>query len=95
MGALVQAVGGARSGQDPAECGAFGRLGGDCLADVGWLRAQPAVFWPVACDPTVSRLIDTLAANGKRALTAIRAARAEVREHVWKLARQRRMRVIR
>ncbi|ORB95589.1 IS1380 family transposase, partial [Mycobacterium persicum] len=32
-------------------------LGGDCLADVGLLRAEPGVFGPVASDPTVSRLI--------------------------------------
>lgn len=32
-------------------------LGGDCLADVGMLRAEPAVFGPVASDPTVSRLM--------------------------------------
>ncbi|MCZ4103471.1 IS1380 family transposase [Streptomyces sp. So13.3] len=61
-------------------------LGGDCLADVGMLRAEPAVFGPVASDPTVSRLIDSLAAAGPKALTAIRSARATVREHVWKLA---------
>ncbi|MEU8837398.1 transposase, partial [Streptomyces sp900116325] len=61
-------------------------LGGDCLADVGMLRAEPAVFGPVASDPTVSRLVDTLAAAGPNALTAIRAARAGIREHVWKLA---------
>ncbi|WP_331732232.1 IS1380 family transposase (plasmid) [Streptomyces avidinii] len=61
-------------------------IGGDCLADVGMLRAEPGVFGPVASDPTVSRLIDTLAAAGPKALTAIRAARAEVREHVWKMA---------
>ncbi len=30
-------------------------LGGDCLADVGMSRAKPAVFGPVASDPTVSR----------------------------------------
>ncbi|MCX4785919.1 IS1380 family transposase [Streptomyces sp. NBC_01221] len=60
-------------------------LGGDCLADVGMLRAEPAVFGPVASDPTVSRLIDILAAAGPKALTAIRSARAKVREHVWKL----------
>ncbi|SOR77700.1 hypothetical protein SCNRRL3882_1170 [Streptomyces chartreusis NRRL 3882] len=35
-------------------------LGGDCLADVAMLRCEPAVFGPVASDPTVSRLIDTL-----------------------------------
>jgi hypothetical protein len=38
-------------------------LGGDCLADVVMLRAEPAVFGPVASDPTVSRLVDTLAAR--------------------------------
>jgi hypothetical protein len=61
-------------------------LGGDCLADVGMLRAEPAVFGPVASDPTLSRLIDALAARGKRALTALQQARAHVREHVWALA---------
>jgi hypothetical protein len=37
-------------------------LGGDCLSDVGMLRAEPAVFGPVASDPTVSRLVDVLGA---------------------------------
>src|SRR3954453_21627459 len=58
-------------------------LGGDCLADLALLPAEPAVFGPVASDPTVSRLIDTLAASGEKALRAIRAARAEVRHRVW------------
>ncbi|SCD83739.1 hypothetical protein F558DRAFT_03722 [Streptomyces sp. AmelKG-A3] len=49
-------------------------LGGDCLADVAMLRCEP-----VASDPTVSRLIDTLAASGEKALQAIRSARSEVR----------------
>ncbi len=61
-------------------------LGGDCLADVAMLRCEPSVFGPVASDPTVSRLIDTLAASGERALQAIRAARSEVRSRVWSLA---------
>lgn len=61
-------------------------LGGDCLSDVTLLLAEPAMFGPVASDPTVSRLVDTLAGSGKRALTAIRRARAQVREHVWALA---------
>jgi hypothetical protein len=61
-------------------------LGGDCLADVGMLRAEPAVFGAVASDPTVSRLIDALASAGPKALAAIRSARAQVREQVWKLA---------
>ncbi|MFD9073299.1 IS1380 family transposase [Streptomyces lasiicapitis] len=61
-------------------------LGGDCLADVGMLRAEPAVFGAVASDPTVSRLVDALASAGPKALAAIRTARAQVREQVWKLA---------
>ncbi len=61
-------------------------LGGDCLADTAMLRAEPAVFGPVASDPSVSRLVDTLAAAGPRALAAIRQARAEVRQRVWQLA---------
>ena len=48
-------------------------LGGDCLADVAVLRAQPALSGPVASDPVVSRLIARLAADAPRALKAIRA----------------------
>ncbi|MFC6060893.1 IS1380 family transposase, partial [Streptomyces pratens] len=40
----------------------------------------------VASDPTVSRLIDTLAASGEKALQAIRSARSEVRDRAWSLA---------
>jgi hypothetical protein len=61
-------------------------LGGDCLADVGVLRAEPGVLGPVASDPTVSRLVDTLTAAGPKALTAIRDARSQVRSRVWELA---------
>lgn len=38
-------------------------LGGDCLADIALLRAEPRVFGPVASDPTVSRTISALAAR--------------------------------
>ncbi|MFE6337690.1 IS1380 family transposase [Streptomyces sp. NPDC057798] len=61
-------------------------LGGDCLADIAMLRAEPDVFGPVASDPTVSRLVDALTAAGPKALTAIRSARAEVRSRVRELA---------
>jgi hypothetical protein len=61
-------------------------LGGDCLADVNLLRAEPGVFGPVASDPTVSRLVDTLAGAADQALTAIETARAGARERVWRLA---------
>ena len=60
--------------------------GGDCPADVAALRAGPGVFGSVASDPTVSRLVDTLAAAGQPALEALRAARGKARAWAWKLA---------
>jgi hypothetical protein len=64
-------------------------LGGDCLADVAVLRAWPELAGPVASDPVVSRLISALAAEGPRALRAIRKARAAARERAWALAGDR------
>jgi Transposase DDE domain group 1 len=61
-------------------------LGGDCLADAGVLRAEPALFGPVASDPVVSRLIARLAADAPAALTAIGKARAAARDRAWQLA---------
>ncbi len=61
-------------------------LGGDCLADIAMLRAQPDLFGPVASDPVVSRLVTRLAASAPRALKAIRAARASARQRAWELA---------
>ena len=40
--------------------------GGDCLADVAMLRAQPELFGPVASDPVISRLVSALAADARR-----------------------------
>ena len=51
-------------------------LGGDCLADVAVLRAQPELFGAVASDPTVSRLIEALGDDPAAVIAAIRAARA-------------------
>ncbi len=64
-------------------------LGGDCLADVAVLRAQPELAGPVASDPVISRLVAALAAEGPRALRAIRKARAAARERAWALAGER------
>jgi hypothetical protein len=61
-------------------------LGGDCLADIATLRAEPGVFGFVASDPTVSRLINTLAQDADTALTAIDSARVRVRARAWALA---------
>jgi Transposase DDE domain group 1 len=63
-------------------------LGGDCLADVAVLRAEPLLFGPVASDPVISRLISQLARHAPRALAALRAARAAARERAWALAGQ-------
>ena len=64
-------------------------LGGGCLADVAVLRAQPELAGPVASDPVMSRLVAALAAEGPRALRAIRCARAAARERAWALAGDR------
>ena len=56
---------------------------GDCLADLALVRAQPQLFGRVASDPTVSRLVATLAADAPAALHALPAARAAARARVW------------
>ena len=61
-------------------------LGGDCLADIAVLRAQPELAGSVASDPVVSRLVTALAADAPAALRAIRTARAAARERAWALA---------
>jgi hypothetical protein len=59
---------------------------GDCLADLAELRAAPEVFGPVASDPTVSRLVDALAADVPAALAAIAAVQATAWARAWSLA---------
>ena len=80
----------ARAVHDPGkvvlDLGIMLAAGGVCPADVAALRAQPGVFGLVASDPTVSRLVDTLAAAGQPALAALRAARGKARAWAWKLA---------
>lgn len=61
-------------------------LGGDCLADIALLRAEPDVYGLVASDPTVSRAIDRLAQDAVAVLRAINTARAAGRARVWELA---------
>ncbi len=60
--------------------------GGDCLADVAVLRAEPDVYGRVASDPTISRTIDALAAGAPKVLAAIDRARASARSRAWALA---------
>lgn len=61
-------------------------LGGDALADIGVLRAEPNVYGSVASDPTVSRTIATLAKDADRVIVAINTARAQARARAWHLA---------
>lgn len=68
---------------DLALCAA---LGGDHLSDLSLLRCAEEVFGPVAFDPTVCRLIKTLAGDADAVEAAVEAARGEVRRRVWSLA---------
>ena len=61
-------------------------IGGDCLADLAVVRSEPGLFGRVASDPTVSRLINTLAKDAPKALAAIADARAVARDATWRLA---------
>jgi hypothetical protein len=58
-------------------------LGGDSVSDVAAVRCQPALFGPVASDPTISRVMAALAADVEGVVAAIRQARAEARAAVW------------
>ena len=73
-------------GKIVADLAAAVALGGDCLADIAVLRAQPELAGPVASDPVVSRLVTALAADAPRALKALRGARAAARRRAWALA---------
>jgi hypothetical protein len=66
--------------RDRLECD---RDGGDCVADLAVVRAQPGLFGAVASNPTVSRLIAALAADIDSALPVIRSARAQARAMLW------------
>ena len=61
-------------------------LGGDTCSDLAVVRAEPAVFGPVASDPTLSRTIARLAGDVYKVLPAIDRARAGARARVWAAA---------
>lgn len=70
-------------------------LGGDTCADLAVVRAKPAVFGPVASDPTLSRTIARLAADVEKVLPAIDRARAAARRCQGVEATRRRSRASR
>lgn len=61
-------------------------LGGDCLADLALLRAEPGVYGPVASEATVSRTISALAGDASAATRAINQARSAARARAWAAA---------
>ena len=61
-------------------------LGGRCLSDVALLRCRGEVFGPVASDPTVCRLVGTLADHVEAVEAAVNRARTVARQRAWALA---------
>jgi len=59
--------------------------GGDCLADLGAVGDQAALFGAVASASTAFRVIDRIAST-PGLLDALRGAHARARERVWELA---------
>jgi hypothetical protein len=77
-----------RSGHDPGrvirDLAVMLADGGDCLADLGAVRDQQALFGAVASDSTAFRVIDQVAST-PGLLDALVDAHAKAREQVWKL----------
>jgi hypothetical protein len=75
-----------RSGHDPGrvvrDLAVMLADGGDCLADIGALRDQDALFGAVASDSTAFRFVDRIAST-PGLLDALADAHARAREHVW------------
>ena len=64
-------------------------LGGRCLSDLSLLRCEDEVFGSVASDPTVCRLVGTLAGDVEAVEAAVNRARKMVRQRAWALAGER------
>ncbi|MCA1701114.1 MAG: IS1380 family transposase, partial [Actinobacteria bacterium] len=78
-----------RSGHDPGrvvrDLAVMLADGGDCLADLGVVRDQDALFGAVASDSTAFRVVDQIAST-PGLLNALADAHARAREHIWTLA---------
>jgi len=90
--ALSAALGGLKarqSGHDPGrvvrDLAVMLADGGDCLADLGAVRDQDALFGVVASDSTAFRVINQIACT-PGLLDALAGAHARAREHVWQQA---------
>lgn len=58
--------------------------GGECVADLGAVREQDALFGEVASDSTAFRMVEKIASTPGM-LDAVRAAHATARERFWEL----------
>lgn len=58
--------------------------GGECVADLGAIRDQEALFGPVASNSTAFRVIDRIAADAAL-MDALRTAHASARARYWEL----------
>src|SRR3954467_3284479 len=56
--------------------------GGECVADLGAVRDQQALFGPVASNSTAFRVLDRIASE-PALLAALRTAHALARERLW------------
>jgi hypothetical protein len=78
-----------RSGHDPGrvvrDLAVMLADGGDCLADLGAVGDQEALFGPVASCSTAFRVIDRIAST-PGLLDALGEAHARARERVWNLS---------
>jgi hypothetical protein len=88
---VVGALGGLKqreSGHDPGrvvrDLAVMLAYGGDCLADLGSVRDQDALFGAVVSDSTAFRVIDKIAST-PGLLDALADAHARARGHVWAL----------
>ena len=77
-----------RSGHDPGrvvrDLAVMLADGGECIADLGGLRDQLALFGEVASDSTAYRVLEAIASD-PQLLDGLRAAHAKARSHAWEL----------
>lgn len=80
LAGLRQRQGGHDPGRVTVDLAVMLADGGEAIADLAVLRDQPALFGPVASDPTAWRLLSRL---DEPMLAELRAARARAREVAW------------
>jgi hypothetical protein len=80
LASLRQRQGGHDPGRIAVDVAVMIADGGEAICDLAVLRDQPALFGPVASDPTAWRLLSTM---DSLVLDRLQAARAAAREPAW------------